>query len=359
MGNPFDWADLVLDSEQKRKLLRFLIEIYKLKGTRQGVEATVFFLLGVPVRVIDYTSEGWILGVDELGNGSIAEVLSGAGGPFDFSSNRTLTIEMDSTPSGQNILFAPSDFSDPANGTAHEVVEVINSQIQGGGSYVVAAGTSAVYESADGPFSINPGESAIVEVVGELYEVTFKEGDFVVPGAGTPEEIAARFQAEIETIVATVDNAKFVLTTIHTGADAEIKFTGGSALAGLGITPGDNAVGTDAKRVSIYSSTSGTDSWVRVTGGDANDILEYDPGTSGGTGGAILAPDDAYTLYSFDIETETELDSETEAIIRRIAEYMKPAHTHLINIRTARPLPWPDGWVLGVSELDISTELID
>jgi hypothetical protein len=44
-------------------------------------------------------------------------------------------------------------------------------------------------------------------------------------------------------------------------------------------------------------------------------------------------------------------------LIRRIAEYMRPAHTHLVNIRTARPLPWPDGWELGVDLLGDGSEL--
>jgi hypothetical protein len=48
-----------------------------------------------------------------------------------------------------------------------------------------------------------------------------------------------------------------------------------------------------------------------------------------------------------------------KAIIRKIGEYMKPAETHLVNIRTALPLPWPVEWVLGVDELDVGTELAE
>lgn len=356
VGNPFEWADLELDADQRRKLLRYLINIYKLKGTSPGIEDTIFFLLGEDVTVVEYAAEGWVLGEDELGEGNIAEVLCDAGEPYDFSVSRGLLLEVDSEPP-QTITFDPADFVDPFNGLASEVAAVVIAQIVGGGAYVVAAGTPAIYISPAGPFALFGGEQLDLTIQGEAHSVVFHVGDFGVPGAATPEEVATRLEAELEGVVVYVDGATFGIKTIHTGADAEIVFVSGSALAGLGIAPSTTATGTDAKRVAVYSSTAGVDSWVRVDGGTANDVLDFDTDTYGGTGGAILAPDDSYTLYCFDIETQTELDSETKAIIRRIADYMKPAHTHLINIRTAPPLPWPDGWVLGVSELDVSTML--
>jgi hypothetical protein len=73
----------------------------------------------------------------------------------------------------------------------------------------------------------------------------------------------------------------------------------------------------------------------------------------------VLAPSTSYTLYSFDIEITAPVSAENEILIRRIAEYMRCAHEHLVEIRTALPLPWPDGWELGVSELDVDAELAE
>jgi len=42
-------------------LLRYLVAIYKLKGTDIGIESVVFFLLNKTVRVIPYAVEGWSL----------------------------------------------------------------------------------------------------------------------------------------------------------------------------------------------------------------------------------------------------------------------------------------------------------
>jgi phage tail-like protein len=366
MGNPFEWAELVLTPNERRKLLRVLIRIYKLKGTDPGIEGTVRFLLGENVEVVEYAAEGWVLGEDELGEGSIAEVLCDAGETYDLSVSKTLKLETDGyVDSGgvaieQEIVFNPGDFVVPSAALASEVVAVINAQIQSGGAYVVAAGTPAEYTVPGSPFNLSGGEDVQMEINGVSHTVVFHVDDFETPTAATADEVAARFHLELsEDVYVAVDGAEFSLTTIHTGADAHIKFTGGTALAALGLSPGDEIYGTDAKRVSCYSDTAGVDSWIQITGGTANDVLDFDTDTYGGTGGAILAPTESYTLYSFDIETETELDSETVAIIRRIAEYMKPAHTHLINIRPAPPLPWPDGWVLGVDELDVSAELAE
>ena len=352
MGNPFDWADLVLTAEQRRKLLRFLVEIYKLKGTEPGIEDTVFFLLGEEVTVVDNTTDGWVLGVDELGDGSIAHVLNDAGETYDFSTEKKLLLMIDSIPLVQEITFQTADFADPANGLAEEVVAVIVSQIINGGAYVAGSGTAAKYTSPASPFTVAAGETLEIEIDDSAYSFTFRESDFAQTGIATVEEIVARLEKELKDVSITIEEYKFIIRTLLRGTGAKIKFTGGTALPGLGITVNTLAEGNDAKCVSIYSETVGTDAAVQIMNSDANDVLQYGTDSVSGTGGAILAPTDSYTLYSFDIETENQLDEETIAIIRKIAEYMKPGHTHLINIRPALPLPWNDEWVLGVDKLD-------
>lgn len=355
LGNPFEWVDLTL--LERRTLVQFLVEIYKQKGTRPGIINTIWFLLNEQVTVEAASDEGWVLGEDELGEGSIAEVLCDAGEPWDFSVPRTLRLKTDGYVDEQEILFEPGDFVAPANALAAEVVAVVKAQIQNGGAYVVRAGTPAEYVLPAAPFALSGGEYIQLTINGRSQSVVFHVGDFASPGNASVEEVAARFAADLRNVIVSIDGALVVLTTVHTGEDAAILFYGGTALAPLGITPGDSASGTDAKRVAIYSSTEGPYAWVEITGGTANDVLEFDTDVYGGTGGAILAPGTSYALYSFDIVTETQLDQETTDAVRRIGEYMKVAHEHLINIRPERALPWPDGWVIGVSELGVTTEL--
>jgi phage tail-like protein len=68
LGNPFDFD---LDVDGKRKLVRILVAIYKLKGTAPGIISTIRFFLGLEVTVEAYTSIGWILGEDLLGESTI------------------------------------------------------------------------------------------------------------------------------------------------------------------------------------------------------------------------------------------------------------------------------------------------
>lgn len=359
LGNPFDVDRLDLDYSEKRKLLRVLISIYKQKGTNKGIEDTIFFFLGEIVTVVDYTSDGWTLGVDELGEGTLAEVTSINGETYDFSSQENLTLKIDNGTE-QEIVFNPVDFSVPASGTAQEVVDVINAQISGGVAIVDAKGTPASYTISGSPFSVNFGDTLIFSINGESTTFTFAPNDMLVEGGLTAPELASKFNSELSgEVVATSTDTTTTITLKHTGSDSEIEFIGGTAIAAFGLTPGDSDTGTDAKCVTIYSSTIDIDAMVQVTGGTANTILGFDTNESGGTGGAILAPEESYTLYSFDIETENELSSDMVAIVREIAEYMKPAHTHLINIRQTQPDEIDDTWKIGIGALGDNSYLSD
>lgn len=365
MGNPFDTEELGLSGNEKRKLLSYLIDIYKQKGTAQGIESAVLFMLGEIVTVVPYIAEGWILGEDELGNGGIAEILCKKGETYDFSSDKTLEVETDGYVDGsgvpivQAINFTPTDFDVPGSGLASEVVDVINAQLNNGGAYVVAAGTPAIQEITGTVFSFVGGESFDVAINGELHTVVFRSQDIENPGYATQEEVANRIASVLYGVITVEIDTDISVETLLWGSNAEMEFVSGSALAILGIAPGTKVVGTDALRLSIYSETPGTDSMIGIVGGDAMDILGFEASMTGGTGGAILAPGSQYILYSFDIETQAELDEESIAVIRSIAEYMKAAHEHLINIRTAPELEWPDGWLVGVSELGETTELME
>ena len=375
MGNPFDWADLDLTANQRRKLLRILVDIYKLKGTDEGTEAVVLFLLGEIVSVVEAMDGGWVLGVDELGEGAIAQLTCVNPETYDFSTAPlSLIISIDGTP--VTFTFITDDFQTPTAGTALEVVDALNGRrfvpltgtyitrpegsLSGGGAYVDIPGTAAIGATGTAePYALSGGETFELDVNGTSGIVTFHAGDFVVPGAATAEEVAVRIEKDIPSIDSYSEGGRTYFVTKHTGSDAEIVVTGGTALTAFGLLIGQTANGTDLPKLTIYSSTSGADASIQVTGGTAQSVLGFSSLISSSTGGAVLAPSLSYTLYSFDIETQTLLDSDTIAIIRRIASFMRPAHTHLINIRVALGLSWPEGWQIGIDELDISTELAD
>lgn len=73
LGNPFAFA-ASLSLVDKRRLIRVLLDIYRLKGTEKGVVDTVRFFLGLTIYLDEYiNTEVWVLGESELGGG--------AGGP--------------------------------------------------------------------------------------------------------------------------------------------------------------------------------------------------------------------------------------------------------------------------------------
>lgn len=365
MGNPFaSWTELELTAIQRRKLLRILIEIYKAKGTAWGIEQTVFFLLGEVVTCVEYMAGGWVLGVDALGGSSVAEVMSDGWEPFDFTAVAApweMQIKVDSG-APQVVTFVPADFANPASATAAEVAAVISSQLVGGAAYPLFPGQPAVaLGTGSEPFTVSPGDSLVVNVDGAPapHQVVFATEDIAVPGAATAEELASRITEDLEGLAVGVDaGGQVAIESVVRGPIGKIQIVAGGTQVALGL-PTTEQTGSDYAQISVYSEKAGVEAMIEVTGGSANAALAFDINAVGSTGGAVLAPDDSYTLYSFDIETENMLTSTQEAIVRRVAEYMRPAHTHLINIRTALPLPWPDGWMLGVDALDESTELAE
>ena len=66
LGNPFPF---VLSLPDKRRLARVLVEIYRQKGTKQGIINVIRFFLGVEVEieVLNNSDEQWVLGESELG----------------------------------------------------------------------------------------------------------------------------------------------------------------------------------------------------------------------------------------------------------------------------------------------------
>lgn len=360
MGNPFsEWDDLELNANQRRKLLRILIDIYSSKGTAWGIEQTIFFLLGEIVRVVEYAAGGWVLGEDALGASDIAAVTSRSWETWDFTAIGApweLDVEVDGAPI--TVTFEAGDFADPTLATAEEVAAVIDGATGVGAQRVYPGQPAATVGAAPEPFAVNPGDTLDVDVCGTVSTVTFRVGDIDNPGFATAAEVAARISADLDGANAFDDGGFVAIETVVLGTLATLQVQAGAVQVALGLGVGAET-GTDHGQIEVYSETADENGLIQITGGSANALLDFDPDESGGVGGSILAPSDSYTLYSFDIETENVLSSAQKGIVRKVAEFMKPAHTHLINVRVALPLPWPDGWMLGVDELDETTELAE
>ncbi len=92
LGNPFAF-DLTVN--QKRKLAKVLIRIYRLKGTEVGVVTVLRFFIGIEATIIEYNDEDtWILGESELGWDTwLGTSIQAALYSFEVEVDRALTDE--------------------------------------------------------------------------------------------------------------------------------------------------------------------------------------------------------------------------------------------------------------------------
>ena len=70
-----------------------------------------------------------------------------------------------------------------------------------------------------------------------------------------------------------------------------------------------------------------------------------------------LGPSDRFARYAFDVKVGRVLTPTERKHLRAIVNYMKPAHTHFVNLIEPLPPIVPDHWELGVSEIGIETVL--
>jgi len=71
----------------------------------------------------------------------------------------------------------------------------------------------------------------------------------------------------------------------------------------------------------------------------------------------ILGPSDRFALYAFNVEVGRILADTERRQLRAIVEYLKPAHTHFVDLVEPLPVVEPDHWELGLSELGVTTDL--
>ncbi len=70
-----------------------------------------------------------------------------------------------------------------------------------------------------------------------------------------------------------------------------------------------------------------------------------------------LGPSDRFARYAFDVKVGRVLTPTERKHLRAIVNYMKPAHTHFVNLIEPLPPIVPDHWELGASEVGETTFL--
>jgi phage tail-like protein len=70
-----------------------------------------------------------------------------------------------------------------------------------------------------------------------------------------------------------------------------------------------------------------------------------------------LGPSNRFARYAFNVEVEVPLTDTERHQIRAIVDYLKPAHTHFVDLIEPGLPPVFDHWELGISELGWTTDL--
>lgn len=71
----------------------------------------------------------------------------------------------------------------------------------------------------------------------------------------------------------------------------------------------------------------------------------------------VLGPSNRFARYAFDVQVGVVLTASQRAQLRAIVEYLKPAHTHFVQLIEPAPPEQIDHWCLGLSELGVESDL--
>lgn len=70
-----------------------------------------------------------------------------------------------------------------------------------------------------------------------------------------------------------------------------------------------------------------------------------------------LGPSDRFARYAFDLQANRHLTDQQRRQVRWLVDYLKPAHTHFVNLYEPTPSVLVEGWELGISALGVGTSL--
>jgi hypothetical protein len=71
----------------------------------------------------------------------------------------------------------------------------------------------------------------------------------------------------------------------------------------------------------------------------------------------VLGPSDRFARYAFNVVVARILADRERRQLRAIVEYLKPAHTHFVDLVEPLPPIVPNHWELGLSDLGETTDL--
>jgi phage tail-like protein len=71
----------------------------------------------------------------------------------------------------------------------------------------------------------------------------------------------------------------------------------------------------------------------------------------------VLGPSDRFAKYAFNVVVARLLTPTERKHLRAIVEYLKPAHTHFVDLVEPFPPVVPDHWELGLSDIGVTTTL--
>ena len=307
LGNPFNKVFLTLT--QKRKLVKLLMRMYRQKGTARGIINAVRFLTGIIVDIIDphgVDEDSWRVGESEIGLNTFV------GGSRVYCNMLDWTEDLDNAvwtkAGGTNVV--PDDVNGPLpwvrmadrlimNGAGAEIYQEVTPYFVGDETF-----TASVWLKADAPsvitLSIEAKDTPTDKTAVDL-NITTEWQRFDIMHTMDPVEVSTE-----------------VIFRLKTAA---------------GIPNNIYAWGTQLVR--------------------NDEIQPYAQSTDNGE-------DCSYPgkwAYHFFIVTEVELTENEEMIIRLVADYMKPAHTHYTLV-----FPGNDQipnvfnhWLIGLSQIGVNT----
>lgn len=305
LGSPF--GDFPLTDLQKRKLVKLLIPMYNQKGLgkEKGIVKAALFLLGFEVEIVDphaYPEDGWHVGESEVGLSTYAggrrlycNILNWT---EEFSIADWIATDLIVTPDD---AVGPSPWSRPADALdislpGAEIYQEVTPLFVGNESF-----TGSIFLKADNPTTVQ----AIIESV-----------DDPLDGTETLLNITTewqRYSFEHTFFPSAGGDVRFILRT-----DAGFPET--LHAWGAQLVRDDNPDTPYAQRTNDGEDCDRPGAW----------------------------------RFHFFIQTPVIIDNDQESLLRVIADFMKPAHTHYGILQPDDP-GFVDHWEVGISESGVNT----
>lgn len=303
LGNPFTRVNLNLT--QKRKLAKFLVPIYRQKGTAAGIINAVRFLTGIELTIEDPHGdpEGiqWEVGISEVGYSTYVGGDSAKCNLLNWSEEFSQISAW--TPLSMAVIADNTPGPSPFGGLADRL-------------NLSAVGASYIEQSV----------ATVLPLVGETFtgSVWLKSS---VPST-------------IQTILGCSPSETIQSHSVTTSWQ---RFTFQHTIPGGTSPPLILGIGY----LSAYLATVWAFGAQLVRG---NSIQPYYPTTTDGADCSHPGP----WIYHFIIRSPVALTDELEAIIRMVADFIKPAHTHYTLLDVTAP-DAIDHWEVGQSQVGTQT----